>query len=56
MRSDKGVSVSGVADDADLNILLGELIEGLTLGLEDLSILIQKIFAFHAGATGLGTN
>jgi hypothetical protein len=56
VRSYESVGVGGVADNEDLHILLGELVEGLALSLEDLGILVQEIFALHAGATGLGTD
>ena len=56
VRGNEGVGVGGVADNEDLHILLGELVEGFTLRLEDLGILVQEIFSLHAGATGLGTD
>ena len=56
VRGYESVGVGGVADNEDLHILLGELVEGLTLSLEDFGILVQEIFALHAGATGLGTD
>jgi len=56
VRGNKSIGVCRVANNEDLHILLCELIEGLTLSLENLSVLIQQIFAFHAGTTWLGTN
>ena len=56
VRGYECIGVGGVADNEDLHILLGELVEGLTLSLEDLGVLVQEIFALHAGATGFGTD
>ena len=56
VRGNESVGVGGVADNEDLHILLRELVEGLALSLENLGVLVQEIFALHAGASGLGTD
>mmetsp|Transcript_12623 Transcript_12623/g.17426 ORF Transcript_12623/g.17426 Transcript_12623/m.17426 type:complete len:221 (-) Transcript_12623:45-707(-) len=54
--SDKGVGVSGVSDNENLDALLGNLIEGSTLSLENLGICTKEILAFHTRATGSSTD
>jgi hypothetical protein len=56
VRSNESVSVGRVTHNENLHILLRELVEGLTLSLEDLGVLVQEIFALHAGASWLGTD
>ena len=51
-RGDHGVGVGRVADDADLDGLLRELVEGGTLSLEDLGVGLEEVGSFHAGAAG----
>ena len=47
MGADEGVGVGGVAHHEDLNGLLGELVEGFTLGFENLDIGGEEVFALH---------
>lgn len=56
VRSDQSIGVGGVSDNQNLDILASELIEGLTLSLEDLGISGKQIFALHAGASWLSTD
>lgn len=53
---DEGVSVSGVSNNQNLDGFLGNVVDCLSLDLEDLGILAKKIFSFHSRASGLGTN
>lgn len=52
----KAVRVARVTDHENLDSLLGVLVEGLALSLEDASVLAQQIFAFHTWATRNSTN
>lgn len=52
----EGVCVSRVADDADFDSLLGNLVKSLTLSLEDFSIGGEEVGALHTGAARSGTN
>lgn len=53
---DQSVSVSGVADNDDLGRLLGDLIDGLALSLENLGVSLKKVSALHSGASGTSTD
>lgn len=54
--ADKCVGVSRVTDNNDLDALLGDLVDGLALGLENLGVSLKQIRALHAGTSGPGTN
>lgn len=53
---DHGVGVRGVADNGDLDALLGALVQSLTLNGEDLSVTKEEITALHSLGAGLGTD
>lgn len=53
---DQGVGVGGVAHDANLDGLLGDFVESLTLSLENLGVGGEEISALHTGATGSGAD
>lgn len=52
----ESIGVSRVANDANFDVLLGNLVKSLTLSLEDLSVGGEKISTLHTGAAGSGTN
>ena len=54
--SNQGVGVGGVSDNADLDTLLGDLVEGGTLSLENFSVSLQKLGSLHSGSSGSGTD
>lgn len=56
VRADECVSVGGVADNGDLDCLLCDLIDGLTLSLENLGVGLKKVTALHTRASGASTN
>ena len=53
---DKGIRVGGVADDDDLDVAVGNGVQGLALDGKDLSIGFQQVLALHALRTGASTN
>ncbi len=56
VRSDQGIGVSGVANNKDLNGLFSNSVDSLSLGFEDLSVVIEEVFAFHAWTSWLSTD
>ena len=52
VRCDEGVGVGGVSNNSDLHGLLGNLIDSLTLSLENLGISSKEISTLHARASG----
>ena len=54
--ANESVGVGRVADDAHLDSLLGHLIDGATLGLENFGISLKQVRALHAGASWAGTD
>ena len=54
--ADEAVGVSRVADDEDLDGLLGVVGESLTLDLEDATVLLEEVSPVHAILTWEGTN
>ena len=56
VRGNESVGVSGVANNANLDGLLGDLVEGGTLGLENLCVGLKEIRALHSGASRSSTN
>jgi len=54
--ANQSVGVGWVANDADLNGLLGNSVDGGTLSLENLSIRLEQVRAFHSWASGPGTD
>lgn len=52
LGGNKSVGVGGVTDDTDFHGLLGDLVKGLTLSLEDLGVGGEEITTFHTGTTG----
>ena len=56
MRGDQGIGVGWVADNADFDSLLGDLVKSGSLGLENLGICLQKISSLHTWASGSGTH
>ena len=53
---EKTVGVGGVGDHNDVTVWLGDLIQSLTLTLEDLAVDAEELLAFHAGFSGETTN
>ena len=51
MRADKGVGVGRVSNDANLHSLLGDLVDGSTLSLENLCVRLKQVSSLHAGAS-----
>lgn len=56
VRADECISVSGVANNSDLDGLLCDLVDGLALSLENLSVSLEEVTALHTGASGTSTN
>ena len=56
VRADQRVRVGRVAHDEDLHRLLGVLVEGLALGLEDLDVGGEQVLALHALLAGHGAD
>ena len=56
MRADESISVSWVAYHSDFYSLLCNLVDCLTLCLENLSICLKKVCTFHAWASWSCTN
>ena len=55
-RSNEGVRVGGVTDNANLHGLLGDLVESATLGLEDLGVGLEEISSLHTGTSRSSAN
>ena len=55
-HGDTSVGVGGVANDQHLDGLLGELVQSLTLVLEDRAVLGQEVLPLHTLLTGEGTD
>jgi len=56
VRGDHSVGVGGVSDDENLDVLVGVVVEGLTLSVEDLGVSLQQISSLHTLGTGLGSD
>ena len=56
MRCNKCICVGGIANNTDLDSLLGDLVKSLALSLENLSVGAEEITTFHAGTTRFGTH
>ena len=56
VRADQRVGVGWVANDADLDRLLGNFVNGGTLGLENLGVRGKQIRSLHAWASWLGSD
>lgn len=56
MGSNEGIGVSRVSYDAYLDGLFGDSVECSSLSLEDFSISLEEVGAFHSGSTGSGTD
>jgi hypothetical protein len=56
MRSNKGICISRISNNQNLDILVGDFLNCLPLGLENLCIFIKKIFSLHAWASWLSPN
>ena len=56
MRCNECVGIGGIANNTDLDRLLGDLVKSLALSLENFSIGAQEITTFHAGTTRFGTH
>jgi len=54
--SNESVGVSWVSNDANLDSLLGNLVEGSTLSLENFGIGLQKVGSLHSGASWSGAD
>ena len=50
------VGVGGVSNNANFHGLLGNLVKGFSLSLENFGISSEEITTLHSGATGTGTN
>lgn len=53
---DQRVGVGGVADDQDLDVVRGVVVDGLALRLEDAAVGLQEVAALHALRTGAGAD
>jgi len=56
VRGDQSVGVTWVSNNEDFAGLLGNLIEGLTLSLEDFGVGSEKISSFHSWASWSSSN
>jgi len=56
VRADKGVGVSGVADNNGLDISVAVIVDGLANIDEDFAVILEEISTFHSRSTGLGAN
>lgn len=54
--NNEAVGIGRVADDQDLDGFFGHFVQDLTLGREDLSVLLDQVLALHAGEAREGTN
>lgn len=52
LHADKGVGVGGVGDNEDLDVSVGNSLDGLALGGEDVGVLGNEILANHALQSG----
>lgn len=53
---DEGVGVGRVADDEDLDVVRGVVVDGLALRLEDAAVGGQQVAALHALGAGAGAD
>jgi len=53
---DQGVGVARVADNADIDSLLGDLVQGGSLSFENGTVGLQEVRPLHTGTTRSGTN
>src|SRR5690606_10698045 len=53
---DHAVRVGRITDHEDLDVPVSVLVDGLTLGPEDESILAEEVLTLHAGSPGLRTH
>ena len=51
---DHDICVAGIAHHGDTGVISGDSVDRLTLGDENLAVILQKVCALHAGAAGLG--
>jgi hypothetical protein len=56
LLGDERIGVGRVADDEDLDVLLGAVAEGLALRLEDATVGAEQVAALHAGLARHGTH
>ena len=56
MRSNQSICIGRISNNQNLDVFVGDFLNGLTLGLENLCIFVKKIFSLHARASRLSTD